>query len=96
MYKETFESWKQRSNQRQKLQGTYLMVVVVGIVVAGLISLIDSEAGQAILRIVYAAAGLFIINLVVWALISMALGPDEASERPAQTRTATNKRPARK
>lgn len=102
MYKtlrDALTAWNKEANERQKLQSTYVAIVVVLLVVAGLVSLVNYDLSQKLLLAVFAAAGLFVINLVVWALLqSLVLLPLERStpnaRRVAAART-TATRPTR-
>lgn len=61
--------WYRNSDDRQKLQHTYMVLVVLSVVVAGLVSLVDSQTGQDMLLITAAAGAIFLVNAVVWSLL---------------------------
>ena len=61
--------WNRTTNERQKLQHTYVTIAVVVVVVAGLVSLLDSETGQDMLIVSLAAAGIFLANAVLWSIL---------------------------
>jgi hypothetical protein len=67
--KEMLVEWNATHTERTKLQHTYLAVSIFGIVLAGLIGLLDYEASRAILRICFAGIGIFVANAIVWALL---------------------------
>lgn len=98
MYKtlrDALSAWNKEANERQKLQYTYVAIVVALLVVAGLVSLVNYDLSQKLLLVVFAAAGLFVINLVVWALLqSLVLLPLER-QTPNPRRTAAASTPRR-
>ena len=61
--------WNRSTNERQKLQHAYLTIAVVILLVAGLISLIDSQSGQDLLGVSLFAGAVFLANTVVWSLM---------------------------
>lgn len=65
--------WNARTNERQKLQHVYLAAAVLGILVAGLITLLFPELGHQIVIVALAALGAFFLNAVVWNLLKAAL-----------------------
>lgn len=90
MYKslqEALISWHSQTTDRQKLQHAYIAVIVVLIISAGLIGLINYGLSQRLLFLVFVAGGLFIGNLVGWALLqSLVILPLEklSKQRPSQ------------
>ncbi|HEU0266522.1 MAG TPA: hypothetical protein VFQ70_02760 [Candidatus Saccharimonadaceae bacterium] len=89
MYKslrKSFQTWYESTNERQKMQHTYLTAVVVLIVIAGLVGLVNYQLSQTILALAFGAVALWLINLVVWALLqSLVLLPLSKSQPPART-----------
>jgi hypothetical protein len=61
--------WNRTSDDRQKLQHLYLVIVVVSVIVAGIVSLVDNIAGQDLLIIPLVAGAIFLINAVLWSLL---------------------------
>lgn len=61
--------WNRTSDDRQKLQHTYLVAVVLSVVIAGLVSLIDAQSGQDLLIVPIVAGGIFLVNAVVWSIL---------------------------
>ena len=61
--------WNRTSNDREKLQHLYLLIVVLSVIVAGIVSLVDNTAGQDLLVITLAAGAIFIVNAVLWSLL---------------------------
>lgn len=80
MYRKMYSDWKRRTNERQKLQGVYLGILVIGVTIAGLLSLFNAEAGRSLVIFAAVSGGIFAINLVVWSLIHNALGNDTEAE----------------
>jgi tellurite resistance protein TehA-like permease len=62
-------SWNDSTTDRQKLQHTYIAVAVALLIVAGVLGLINQPLGQQILAIAIAAAVVFLVNAVIWALL---------------------------
>ena len=67
--KEMLVEWNATHTERTKLQHAYLAISLTGIVLAGLVGLLDYEASRAILRICFAGLGIFAINAIAWALL---------------------------
>lgn len=65
--------WNRNSDDRQKLQHVYLVLIVLSVVVAGIVSLIDNETGQDMLLITVATGAIFLVNAVVWSLLESTL-----------------------
>lgn len=65
----SLSSWNQETTDRQKLQHTYVGVAVLLLVTAGVIGLLNQPLGQQILAVAIAAAAIFLINAVAWALV---------------------------
>lgn len=62
--------WNATYNERAKLQHAYIVLIVVGIVLAGLVGLLNYDASRTILRVCFAGIGIVVANAVVWALLS--------------------------
>jgi hypothetical protein len=67
--KEILTTWNQTRGEREKLQHTYIAVVLIGLVIAGLIGLLNDSLSGLIVQVCLAAIGVFIANVVVWALL---------------------------
>lgn len=61
--------WNATYGERAKLQHAYLVVCIVGIVLAGLVGLLNYDASRAILRVCFAGLGIVVINAIAWALL---------------------------
>jgi predicted benzoate:H+ symporter BenE len=67
--KDIFSEWNATRSERSKLQHAYLALSLLGIVIAGLVGLLDYDASRAILRVCFAGLAIFGINAIVWALL---------------------------
>lgn len=67
------QSWNVSYDGRQKLQHTYLALIVVLTVVAGLISLVSPTVGHRLMYVVLAAVIAFATNAIVWNLLNSGL-----------------------
>lgn len=65
--------WNAKYSERQKLQHVYLIVGIVGILVAGLMTLLFPDLGHNIVLVALAALGAFILNAIVWNLLKAGL-----------------------
>jgi hypothetical protein len=61
--------WNAAYSERAKLQHAYLVAAVVGIVIAGLVGLLNYDASRAILRVCFAGLGIVLVNAIAWALL---------------------------
>lgn len=68
--KDLLSQWNAAHGERAKLQHAYLVVSLLGIIVAGLVGLLNYDASRALLRICFAGLGIFVANGIVWALLS--------------------------
>lgn len=67
--KDMLGDWNSRYNERAKLQHAYIVACVAGIIVAGLVGLLNYDASRAILRVCFAGLGIVVINAIAWALL---------------------------
>lgn len=88
-------TWNSRTNDKQKLQQTYVGGAVSLLFAAGLVSLVNYQAGQSMLLIALVAFGIFVVNGVVWALLQSFLLRLPADTPPVTTKKATAKRTTR-
>lgn len=61
--------WNAKYNERTKLQHAYVIFSLIGIVIAGLVGLLDYNASRAILRVCFMGIGIFGVNAIAWALL---------------------------
>ncbi|HYH74367.1 MAG TPA: hypothetical protein VD735_00240 [Candidatus Saccharimonadales bacterium] len=88
--KDLIAEWNTKYDERAKLQHAYLIVSIAGIVIAGLVSLLDYDASRAILRVCFAGLAIFGINAIVWALL-FSLVVNKAPTRPVAAPPKTTK-----
>lgn len=67
--KEMLAEWNTRYSERAKLQHAYVVASVFGIIVAGLIGLLNYDTSRAILRVCFMGLGIFLVNAIAWALL---------------------------
>lgn len=68
--KELLAAWNTTHGERVKLQHAYLVIAAATVVVAGLVGLIDDSAGQLLVNVALIALGVFVANIVAWALLN--------------------------
>ena len=68
--KDMMIEWNSRYNERAKLQHAYIIVSIIGIVIAGLVGLLNYDASRTILRLCFAGLGIVVANAIAWALLS--------------------------
>lgn len=88
-------TWNSRTNDKQKLQQTYVGGAISLLLAAGLVSLLNYQAGQSMLLIALIAFGMFVVNGVVWALLQSFLLRLPADTLPTTTKKTTTKRATR-
>ena len=67
--KSSLNSWNDTTTDRSKLQHFYIAIAACLLIVAGVIGLLNQSLGQQLLAIAIAAAGIFLVNAVAWALL---------------------------
>ena len=73
--------WNKSNNERQKLQHTYLVIIVVAVLIAGLVSLLDSSSGQDLLIVSVASIGIFLANALLWSFLDSVVIPKLSNKR---------------
>jgi predicted lysophospholipase L1 biosynthesis ABC-type transport system permease subunit len=68
-FKEMLITWNQTRGEREKLQHAYVVVAVIGLVIAGLVGLLNDNLSGMIVQVCIFALGVFLANVVVWALL---------------------------
>lgn len=68
--KDMLIDWNATYNERAKLQHAYIVLIVAGVVLAGLVGLLNYDASRTILRLCFAGIGVLVANAVIWALLS--------------------------
>lgn len=67
--KELLATWNTTHGDRAKLQHAYLAIAAATIVIAGLVGLVDDYAGQLLVNVALIALGVFVANIIVWAML---------------------------
>ena len=65
--REMLIQWNAEHSERVKLQHAYLVAAIVGIIIAGLVGLLNREVSQIIVGVSLISLGL--ANVLVWALL---------------------------
>jgi len=68
--KDTLIRWNNSTSERNKLQHSYLVITIIVVLIAGIVSLINGKLGHKLTYIALAAISIFIINALVWNLLS--------------------------
>lgn len=68
-FKEMLITWNTEHGERAKLQHAYIIAAVVGIVLAGLIGLLNRELSELIVTISLASVAIWLANVLIWALL---------------------------
>lgn len=68
-FKEMLIQWNADNGERVKLQHAYVAAAVIGILVAGLVGLLNREVSQIIVGVSLVSLGIGLCNVLVWALL---------------------------
>lgn len=79
-------TWQTKTNDRAKLQHTYIIVAAGLLIVAGIVGLLNRTLGQNILGVAVLCAGMFLANAVVWSLLQSAVLSRISTRRPSAAR----------
>jgi hypothetical protein len=71
--KDMLSIWRTNTNDRVKLQHTYIIVAAALLLAAGLVGLMNYDMGQNLLMVAVISAGIFLANAVVWSLLQSAV-----------------------
>ncbi|MBC7565013.1 hypothetical protein H7100_02145 [Candidatus Saccharibacteria bacterium] len=66
-------TWNTKTNERQKLQHVYLVIIVAGILIAGVVTLVNADLGHNIVLVALFAIVVYVANAVVWNLLKAGL-----------------------
>lgn len=83
--KTTLVKWNQSTNDKQKLQHTYIVLLMIVVFLAGLVSLFNSTTSRQLIYIALALITTFFVNFVTWSLLKTTLL--DKLPKPARTRT---------
>ncbi len=79
-------SWKISSNDRVKLQHTYIVLSLIMFVISGIVSLASQSIGQSLLLVSLSLFVIFLINAIIWSWL------DSGILRKLPTKNSTAKR----
>jgi len=68
-FKDILTDWNASHSERAKLQHTYLIAAIFGIILAGLVGLLNRELSQIIVGVSLVSLGIGLANVLVWALL---------------------------
>jgi hypothetical protein len=88
--KNTVIQWNQRTTDRQKLQHSYVLLLVVVVFIAGVTSLFNADYSRTLMYIALAFITTLITNFVVWGLLKSSV-LDKLPRQVRQTRTTRRK-----
>lgn len=74
--------WNQQTSDRQKLQHSYAVLLMIVIFLAGLVSLFNATRSRQLMYVAIALITTFVTNFVVWGLLKTSL----LDKLPRQTR----------
>jgi len=61
--------WNQRTSDRQKLQHSYVVLLLAVIFLAGIVSLFSGERSRQLMYIAFALITTLVVNFLVWSLL---------------------------
>jgi hypothetical protein len=85
----TLIQWNRRTSDRQKLQHTYLVLIVVILFLAGVVSLFSDNRAPVLFYIAILLISGLLANFLVWSLFTSIIVkhlPRQTQSRPAQKR----------
>ena len=74
--KQSLSSWNYQKDQRRKLQQAYLTVVFIGLVLAGLLTLLNVPQSRLAAMIAAGFAVVYLVNGIAWALLEAFVAPN--------------------
>lgn len=83
-YKSQLIDWRDRTDDRQKLQTVYLLLIVASFVAAAILGLFSYHLGHKLLVVSVAAILVFAANAVVWALLQTFVIAKLPARKPRQ------------
>ncbi len=78
--------WNKTTDSLSKVQGTYAVLAISLLFIAGLVSLMQPNLGQSILFLAIVAGLAFIANGVIWSIVRTFVVPHVEKNAPAPTR----------
>ena len=74
--KQSLGDWNRQRDQRRKLQQAYLTVVFIGLVLAGLLTLLNVPQSRLSAMIAAGFAVVYLVNSIAWALLEAFVAPN--------------------
>ena len=74
--KQSLSSWSYQKDQRRKLQQAYLTVVFIGLVLAGLLTLLNVPQSRLAALIAAGFAVVYLVNGIAWSLLEAFVAPN--------------------
>lgn len=74
--KQSLSSWSHQKDQRRKLQQAYLTVVLIGLILAGLLTLLNVPQSRLAAMIAAGFAVVYLVNGIAWALLEAFVAPN--------------------
>ena len=74
--KQSLSSWSHQKDQRRKLQQAYLTVVLIGLILAGLLTLLNVPQSRLSAMIAAGFAVVYLVNGIAWALLEAFVAPN--------------------
>lgn len=65
----TLISWHKTTDERAKLQHSYIAIAVLLVIMAGLVGLVNYGYGQGLLQLALGVFIIFVVNAIIWALL---------------------------
>lgn len=90
--KDMLSAWNINHGERVKMQHAYVALSILGLVLAGLVGLLNYDASRTILRVCFGGIGIMVVNAVMWALLSSMV----LEKLPKTTPAPERKKPVRK
>lgn len=90
--KTSLMNWNDSTTDREKLQHAYIAVAGALLIVAGIFGLLNQTLGQQILTGAIAAAVIFLINAVAWALLQSLILLRVTADEVTQPKEPTTKK----
>ena len=74
--KQSLGDWNRQRDQHRKLQQAYLTVVFIGLVLAGLLTLLNVPQSRLAAMIAAGFAVVYLVNGIAWALLEAFVAPN--------------------
>ena len=89
--KQSLSSWSHQKDQRRKLQQAYLTVVLIGLILAGLLALLNVPQSRLAAMIAAGFAVVYLVNGIAWALLEAFVAPNLPKPESSASKTRRRK-----